>query len=147
MPGGVSAASLGGRVLSAIVSHLREIEGLITSISTFFRCVDIAGDAAGPSESGHSQHAAAPPPPPVFRGRGGGEGSAALRGEADEQILAVDHSRLGYLVPVDCGHNGYLDETESRHLSLHIRTAEFGRAARQDPMGPVATAYGAPRHA
>lgn len=40
----------------------------------------------------------------------------------------LDHSTIGYIMHLDCGHNGLLDENECRQLALHLRRASFGTA-------------------
>jgi len=39
----------------------------------------------------------------------------------------IDRSMAGYVMHVDCGHNGPLDEVDLRQLSLHLRVSKFGR--------------------
>merc|ERR1712113_412856 len=39
----------------------------------------------------------------------------------------LDRASVGYVVCIDCGHNGVLSEGEQQHLALHLRAARFGK--------------------
>merc|ERR1712012_1124660 len=41
----------------------------------------------------------------------------------------VDRSIIGYVMCINCGHNGTLHKGEAQHLALHLRAARFGKYA------------------
>jgi len=41
----------------------------------------------------------------------------------------LDRSVTGYVMCIDCGHNGILSEGEAQHLALHLKAAKFGKYA------------------
>eukprot|EP00929_Paragymnodinium_shiwhaense_P085843 TRINITY_DN46298_c0_g1_i2.p1 TRINITY_DN46298_c0_g1~~TRINITY_DN46298_c0_g1_i2.p1 ORF type:complete len:896 (+),score=215.13 TRINITY_DN46298_c0_g1_i2:114-2801(+) len=103
---------------SLILNHLREIEGFITAIYRFFKYMDMANGVAGldgnmdgtvnssdESEKGRDGAASKPHRP------------------------ALDRLATGYMMPIECGHNGVLSEGELQTLALHLRDAQFGKYA------------------
>lgn len=107
------AGGEGAELRAAVLSHFREVEGLLSSIYRFFKCVDIAGvivtsvDAVQSDDSEDARESMpVEPVPPVF-----------------------DRNVIGYGMCIDCGHNGVLSEGEVQHLALHIRAAKFGKYA------------------
>mmetsp|Transcript_97163 Transcript_97163/g.279176 ORF Transcript_97163/g.279176 Transcript_97163/m.279176 type:complete len:907 (+) Transcript_97163:194-2914(+) len=114
----------GAELRAAVLGHLREIEGLLTTIYRFFKCVDIAG---GTVPSTASQASGDPTwsddsedPRVVEEAR-----EAALGGSQPKPTL--DRSVTGYVMCIECGHNGVLNEGEVQHLALHIKAARFGK--------------------
>jgi len=98
---------------AAVLSHLREIEGFVSLLYRFFKC------ATGPTDllsvdapaSDDCEEASRPPRP------------------------VLDRSVTGYVMCVDCGHNGVLSESELQHLALHLRAARFGKYGRSCSLG------------
>eukprot|EP00747_Dinoflagellata_sp_TGD_P221215 gnl/TRDRNA2_/TRDRNA2_93082_c0_seq1.p1 gnl/TRDRNA2_/TRDRNA2_93082_c0~~gnl/TRDRNA2_/TRDRNA2_93082_c0_seq1.p1 ORF type:complete len:888 (+),score=146.17 gnl/TRDRNA2_/TRDRNA2_93082_c0_seq1:138-2801(+) len=91
---------------NALLGHLREVEDFISSIHRFFEGVDGVGSSSAPTDTGEGRHAASAPssksPRPV-----------------------LDRSTTGYLVTVECGHNGVLVQGELTHVALHLRASGF----------------------
>lgn len=108
---------------ACVLSHLHEIEGFMTTIYRFFKCVDIVGSAAGASLL-HSD---------LLSGMGadaaGCDDFEEGRDHASTRPLlpTIDRSISGYVMCIDCGHNGILSEAEMQHLALHLRASKFGK--------------------
>jgi len=115
----------GGDLRAALLSHLREVEGLLTSIYRFFKCVDLAGTSG--ATPGSSSGGAGDPnlsddsedPRAAEEGR--------EHNSTNQPRPALDRSVVGHVMCIECGHNGVLNEGEVQHLALHIRTAKFGK--------------------
>jgi len=94
---------------SAVCSHLRVIEGFLSALDNFFKRVD-THSSSGPSAMtiGAMETERGDPeirtPRPIF-----------------------NRSLTGYVMCVDCGHNGQLRDVELKQLRVHLRAAEFGR--------------------
>jgi len=118
--------SPGAALCVAVLAHLREIEGFMTVIYRFFKCVDVAGGPAG----------APAPPAELLPGLGADAAATSDDSEEGRDLAAnrplrppVDRTAVGYLVCTDSGHNGALAEAELQHLVVHLRAARFGRYA------------------
>lgn len=105
--------SPGSALCETILSHFCEIESFVTSICRFFKSVDVASlsaecgtDASPSSDSEETKES-------MERGR------AALP--------IINAITTGFVVCVDCGHNGCLSDSELQHLALHLRAARFGK--------------------
>lgn len=104
---GAENASLNSRLSLVVLSHVKEVDSFITSIRVFFQQVDRDPDR-----------------------------SADMEAELRQPLPSFDRTISGYLMTVDCGHNGVLSDGELQHLTLHLRAAQFGqysRAAREEP--------------
>jgi len=105
-PIGTSERHPGAQVRSAVISHLLTVEDFLKSIYHFFKCVDMSrskeSTACEDSEESGSSHKH--PLRPSF-----------------------DRALTGYLMCIDCGHNGIPNEGEAQHLALHLRAAGFSR--------------------
>jgi len=110
----------GPELRGVTLNHLKELEGLLGTIYRHFKCVDMAGgsqsvaDQSDDSEEGWA--GGVPPPPPM----------AAPTGPSKP---VLDRSVVGYVMCIECGHNGALHDGEMHHLSLHLRAARFGKWA------------------
>jgi len=131
------------RLLNTVQSMLSEVEGFVSSLGRFFKSVDLVasgrqadlGGMAGSSASaggagGRSAHHSL-------------DAAVALSDSSDEKPgdsaaelpvcsppapqPAIDHAMAGYIMHIDCGHNGIMDEVDLRQLALHLRAARFGR--------------------
>jgi len=114
----------------ATFSHLQEVEGFMTGLHRFFRCVDFdQGSAGSPAAAGGAAtHGSA---------ELGGGSDAAASDDSEEggehttprlsRPMTIDRSVTGYVVCIGCGHNGVLREGEVQHLGLHLRAAKLGR--------------------
>merc|ERR1712039_193303 len=124
----------------ALLQGLSEIESFVTSLGRFFKSVDLAL----PYNKS---------PSPKLDGADGFQDLTASSDSSDEKVMgsttnfrnqglvdgpggkssavapqpAMDHAAAGYIMHVDCGHKGVLDDVDLRQLSLHLRTAGFGR--------------------
>lgn len=120
----------GAELRTAALGHLREVEGLLTSIYRFFKCIDVVGGqslsaASSPSPSPHAVDPSLSDDcetEDMRTSEDGALGSAQPR-------PAFDRSVTGYVVTLDCGHNGVLSEGETQHLALHVKAARFGKWA------------------
>mmetsp|Transcript_38161 Transcript_38161/g.110185 ORF Transcript_38161/g.110185 Transcript_38161/m.110185 type:complete len:917 (-) Transcript_38161:97-2847(-) len=116
---------------AAVLLRLREIEGFMTTLYRFFKCVDVAGSATGVPPL--LPPGVPPPPCEIIPGVptevATSDDSEESRDPANSRTLrpTLDRSVTGYLVCIDCGHNGVLSEPELRHLALHLRAAHLGR--------------------
>jgi len=99
-------------LFSVVLSHLREIESFLTTIYRFFKCIDIAENnvpaADGVNSSDDSE-----------------EGKERSTQRPNRPNL--DRSVVGYVMTIECGHNGVLNEGEVQHLALHLKAAKFGK--------------------
>jgi len=116
------------QLITTVLAHLREIEGFLTCIYRFFKCVDLAGSSSG----------VPPPAPESFTPRGAGAAPADAAASDDSEEgrehhssrplrPTLDRSLVGYVMCIDCGHNGILSQGESQHLALHLKNARFGK--------------------
>lgn len=116
---------------AAVLRRLSEIEGFMTVLYRFFKCVDTPGSAGGAAAAAAlpSGVPGAPPPPPPGPCDSPGDDSEDNRDPTSTRSLrpAVDRSVTGYLMLIDCGHNGVLSDTELQHLAMHLRAARFGK--------------------
>eukprot|EP00931_Biecheleriopsis_adriatica_P086232 TRINITY_DN60943_c0_g1_i1.p1 TRINITY_DN60943_c0_g1~~TRINITY_DN60943_c0_g1_i1.p1 ORF type:complete len:907 (+),score=189.03 TRINITY_DN60943_c0_g1_i1:41-2722(+) len=106
------------RLLRTVMQNLTEVEGFVSTLARFFKSVDLALPSGA---SGIPEDSADEPP-------------AASTARISEVVLeprpAIDRSSTGYIMHVDCGHNGPLDEVDLRQLSVHLRAAGFGPSPR-----------------
>mmetsp|Transcript_52577 Transcript_52577/g.140752 ORF Transcript_52577/g.140752 Transcript_52577/m.140752 type:complete len:175 (-) Transcript_52577:40-564(-) len=115
------------RLFRTALHHLGEVESFVATLSRFFKSVDLAVPY-------NRQQGCAPE-------RELQETSAHLSDSSDEKLLdnsvdkastsakpqpAIDHTSAGYIMHIDCGHNGIMDEVDMRQLGLHLRAARFG---------------------
>eukprot|EP00747_Dinoflagellata_sp_TGD_P064410 gnl/TRDRNA2_/TRDRNA2_153892_c1_seq1.p1 gnl/TRDRNA2_/TRDRNA2_153892_c1~~gnl/TRDRNA2_/TRDRNA2_153892_c1_seq1.p1 ORF type:complete len:420 (-),score=87.14 gnl/TRDRNA2_/TRDRNA2_153892_c1_seq1:43-1272(-) len=117
---------------ATVLHHLCEVEGFLSTVSRFFKSVDLAVP-----RSQKGQQVSEEPAPPSDssdeRVERSGPSERSLEKSpqgpqrSPEPRPAIDHVLAGYVVHVDCGHNGVLDEVEMRHVGIHIRAARFGR--------------------
>jgi len=97
---------------AAVLAQLREIEGFMTVLDRFLKCVDIAGNTAGAPAS----------PADLISGVSvdtvASDDSEECRDPVGARPLrpTIDRSVTGYLICIDCGHNGALSEAELQHL-------------------------------
>lgn len=154
--GGASGSSRGGvgdmqegdnaeRLLRTVLRHLTAVESFVSSLSRFFKSVDLAvpysrqqGQGLETPQGSSNDEATGTPKLRVPQVR---EEAARLLSSdsSDEKHLEslkgsgavpqpkIAHAISGYIMHVDCGHNGLLDEVELRQLGLHLRAAGFGR--------------------
>eukprot|EP00928_Gymnodinium_smaydae_P043413 TRINITY_DN2908_c0_g1_i1.p1 TRINITY_DN2908_c0_g1~~TRINITY_DN2908_c0_g1_i1.p1 ORF type:complete len:887 (-),score=171.56 TRINITY_DN2908_c0_g1_i1:195-2855(-) len=133
---------LGFDICAAALSHLREVETFTTAIYRFFKCIELttkppSAAAPVPDLLGDSQELAQVPPPPVFGGEAANaeasddseEGHSRQSGTSASVNRGVDRSAVGYVVTLNCGHNGSLSDGEVQHLICHLRAARFGKWA------------------
>jgi len=117
--------SPGSALCATILTHFCELESFVTTICRFFRSVDIASQSAATSGGVASSlmsdcGTGAPANSDSEEGKESiGRGRAAL-----PLINAVT---TGFVVCIDCGHNGVLSDSELQHLSMHLRAARFGK--------------------
>jgi len=149
--GGANGSPIGGagetqvgenaeRLLRTVLHHLTAVESFVSSLSRFFKSVDLAA----PYSRQHGRKVQAPQACPIGRATGSPksrvshakEEAAVARSDSSDEGLKgnaampqpnIDHATSGYIMHVDCGHNGLLDEDELRQLSLHLSAAGFGR--------------------
>jgi pimeloyl-ACP methyl ester carboxylesterase len=125
--GDTQAGENAERLLRTVLHHLTAVESFVSNLSRFFKSVDLAVPYS--RQQGHG----------VETPNAMDEVTALSSESSDEKILEglkgsgavpqpqIDHATSGYIMHVDCGHNGLLDEVELRQLSLHLRAAGFGR--------------------
>jgi len=138
------------RLLRTVLHHLTAVESFVSSLSRFFKSVDLAVPYS--RQQGHGletpqgcSNAEATLAPKMRVSKAREEAARSLSDSSDEKMLEVlkgseavpqpniDHATSGYIMHVDCGHNGMLDEVELRQLSLHLRAAGFSRTATDGP--------------
>jgi len=125
--GDTQAGENAERLLRTVLHHLTSVESFVSNLSRFFKSVDLAVPYS--KQQGHgveTQHVTE-------------ESASPSSDSSDEKTLEglkasgavpqpkIDHAASGYIMHVDCGHNGLLDEVELRQLSLHLSAAGFGR--------------------
>jgi len=134
------------RLLRTVLHHLNSVESFVSSLSRFFKNVDEAAPYG--RQHGHGVEAQQGCPsggvtgtPKPRASNAMEEAAVPLSDSSDEKFVEglkesgavlqpkIDHATTGYIMHVDCGHNGLLDEVELRQLSLHLRAAGFGRTA------------------
>mmetsp|Transcript_58950 Transcript_58950/g.140729 ORF Transcript_58950/g.140729 Transcript_58950/m.140729 type:complete len:882 (+) Transcript_58950:108-2753(+) len=109
------------KLCSTVLAHMREIDGFVTSVYRFFKCIDLATSANGIPPVGESAD-----------GRADVADSDSSEACGNEPIHSrpprptFDRELTGYVVCVDCGHNGILSDGEVSHLAIHLRAAQFG---------------------
>lgn len=133
-------------LLRTVLHHLNSVESFVSSLSRFFKSVDLAV----PYSRQHGHGVETPQGCPSGGAMGTSkprsskameEAAVPLSDSSDEKFVdglkesgavllpKIDHTLSGYIMHVDCGHNGLLDEVELRQLNLHLRAAGFGRTA------------------
>jgi len=123
------------RLLQTVLHHLDEVEKFVSHICRFFKKVDLAlpykhcsglpgesllPDVSGPIDSSDEKFVEA-------------SNDAA---DTTKQVTvapqpAIDHASAGFVMHVDCGHNGALEDVDLRLLALHMRAAGFGTASEE----------------
>jgi len=105
------------RLLRTVLYCLTAVESFASSLNGFFKSVDLA--VPYNRQHGHGEETMQ-------------EVARVLSDSSDETILEglkrsgavpqpqIDHATSGYIMHVDCGHNGLLGEVELRQLSLHL---------------------------
>merc|ERR1712107_314732 len=104
MGGGENAEQL----RSTVLHYLCEVEDFISTLACFFKAADLAPDGK------------------QFNGSASGAHDCGVESQRLDWP-PIDHSLGGYVMHVECGHNGTFDMAEFRHLALHLRHARFGR--------------------
>jgi len=115
-----------GAVLCAtVLSHFCEIESFVTAICRFFKRVDIANPSAATSGGVASS---------LMSER---RTDASATSDSEESKESMERGRAvlpfinaittGFVLCIDCGHNGVLSNSELQHLALHLRAARFGK--------------------
>jgi len=119
---------------AAVLDHLSEVEGFVSAIGRFFKSVDLmparASEGGGTTTSVSSRTSGDSSDERLDFTGGSLFDSCSPRPPetpATTPWPTIDHATFGYLIHIDCGHNGVLDESEFRHLGLHLRAARFGR--------------------
>lgn len=126
------------RLCSTVLSHLREIDGFLSSLYRFFKCVDLASEKGTPKistqegvdvELGRISVDSSP----SVSSETGVSGDSSEEGGDNVPLRpprpVFDRTGIGYGVWVDCGHNGVFCEGEVMHFLLHLRAAGFGRSS------------------
>lgn len=111
-----------------MLAHLRELEDFLTAIYNFFEDIPLVGSACGADGGSalrsQSCHAVSSP-------EGATAGDDVEQGpsmvKSNQREIQIDRGVAGYLVSIECGHNGILSGGELQHLSLHLRAARFGK--------------------
>eukprot|EP00927_Polykrikos_kofoidii_P021180 TRINITY_DN20132_c0_g1_i1.p1 TRINITY_DN20132_c0_g1~~TRINITY_DN20132_c0_g1_i1.p1 ORF type:complete len:939 (-),score=177.08 TRINITY_DN20132_c0_g1_i1:70-2886(-) len=134
-------APQGSQLISAVLGHLQEVENFVNTLYRFFEMVDI--DGVVPK---------AAPVPGHLLGTGDGDNvnDSGICGETDNlwdrrtvsPRPTVDRTVTGFVMCIECGHNGILNEGELHHLTMHLRAARFGKYANFN--GDMATNGSAP---
>lgn len=96
---------LAQQLAAVVLRHVNEVESFLVSIDRFL-----------------GRAGAEPLSPP---GRASPDVEAARLPSGAACLGAQNRSLTGYMVPVTCGHNGFLGDGELRHLGLHLRAAGF----------------------
>lgn len=115
------------RLVRTVMHHLGEVEAFVSALGRFFKSTDLA------TASGR-QHADDPAADAGDLSDSSDEKQGARAGQREDEgpsatpKPAIDHSVAGYVMHVDCGHNGSLDDVDLRQLALHLRAARFGRS-------------------
>jgi len=116
------------RLLGSVLQQLVEVESFVTTLSRFFKSVDLSL----PYRQQQGQAGDAP------------QEATSLSDSSDEKLLdatqesieigngskvtpqpAIDHVTAGYIMHIDCGHNGVMDEVDLRQLTLHLHASHF----------------------
>mmetsp|Transcript_15428 Transcript_15428/g.42398 ORF Transcript_15428/g.42398 Transcript_15428/m.42398 type:complete len:925 (+) Transcript_15428:107-2881(+) len=122
------------QLCALVLSHLREIEGFMTAIYRFFQCINIEGNSSSTSTSvdllvsGLSSSSTAAHGAEAVNSSDDSE-EGRERPSAAPPRPTLDRSITGYVMCIDCGHNGILNAGELQHLALHLRAARFGKYA------------------
>eukprot|EP00927_Polykrikos_kofoidii_P030830 TRINITY_DN26534_c0_g2_i1.p1 TRINITY_DN26534_c0_g2~~TRINITY_DN26534_c0_g2_i1.p1 ORF type:complete len:953 (-),score=164.27 TRINITY_DN26534_c0_g2_i1:58-2916(-) len=133
-----------------VLQHLGEVEDFLASIGRFFKSAElVVADLGCPSAGGDSSTDGIAEEFGPGDSAGGGLACSACAANKirprefrpcdrcasaryiDGGGRPIDHAAGGYVLHVDCGHNGNFDETEFRHLALHLRRAQFGKIYEQ----------------
>lgn len=105
------------RIYKSIQARLADVESFLGLLGKFFKSVDLAL----PNSKNLSGD--------IGQGDSSDEKSYDNFAQTEAHLKPLpplDHSTIGYIMHLDCGHNGLLDEVECRHLALHLRRAGFG---------------------
>jgi len=126
---GLGESDQADRLLRTVHSMLGDVEGFVSSLDRFFKSVDLTlpynrQQSNGPAISSESPMQS---DSSDEKWLDGGIPESLNLGTMTPQP-DVDHAASGYIMHIDCGHNGLLDEVDMRQLSLHLRAARFGHA-------------------
>jgi len=117
--------SLGSALCTTVLSHFCEIEGFVTAICLFFKSVDIVSPSAAlPGDVASS-----------LMPECGTDASATTSSKESKESIERGKGALpfinpittGFVLCIDCGHNGVLSNRELHCLALHLRAARFGK--------------------
>jgi len=121
---------MASKLFNSVLAQLREVDGFISSIYRFFKCVDLAGDDPGLAEGGFAGMHTSSSADGVASGSSSGVETPPEEGATDPPARPprpnFDRALTGYGVWVDCGHNGIMNDSEIQHFSMHLKAAEFG---------------------
>lgn len=116
------------------LEHLREVEAFLACVCHFFSGAGAPtdGDDAGVADSNTGASAcdavASTAPQSLGRPQQVPDSAPSSPSRSSKTARpAFDRALTGYLMCVECGHNGHLSEGEMAHLRLHLRSAAFGK--------------------
>lgn len=115
------------RLVRTVMHHLGEVEAFVSELGRFFKSTDLA-TASGRQHADDSAADAGNLSDSSDEKQGTSSGQRHHEGPSATPKPAIDHSVAGYVMHVDCGHNGSLDDVDLRQLALHMRAARFGRS-------------------
>lgn len=144
------------QLLATVVGHLSEVEGFVSALGTHFARMNSIRGVSSPPPYGGPAASPTPPTAPDLLGVGVGveaaqaevnmeapPGPASQPPPPDGQLRPMlDRSFTGYLVTLDCGHNGLLGEGELHQLAMHLKHAGFGKY-KDNPNIPAGRGAGA----
>jgi len=137
------------RLVYTVENSLCEVDAFVCSLGRFFKNVDLAL-----SYSSRRQHEVGGHEGGGLQGTNGLSDPNGLSDSSDDKMMdclaepaeemwppsaakmdaaplapqpAIDHTTAGYIMHIDCGHNGAMDEVDLRQLALHLRAARFGQ--------------------
>merc|ERR1712217_664685 len=133
--GDAKADEQADRLLRTVLHNLCEVESFISSLGRFFKSVDLSlpynkqHHSTKANENSIEQTPLSDSSDEKLLEAGGErtEGLSSKHSAASPQP-AIDHASAGYIMHIDCGHNGVLDDVDMRQMSLHLRAARFGRS-------------------
>mmetsp|Transcript_148919 Transcript_148919/g.478475 ORF Transcript_148919/g.478475 Transcript_148919/m.478475 type:complete len:920 (+) Transcript_148919:159-2918(+) len=119
------------RLLRSVQAQLAEVESFVNTLCRFFKSVDLALPFS--RQKGQQSGDGMASPDVTTQSDSSDEKLADIVADGKLGSLtpqpSIDHAVAGYIMHLDCGHNGLMDEVECRQLALHLRSARFGRAA------------------
>jgi len=116
---GQAEGAAAARLHATTMKHLHEVESLILDIERLLHCADVqCGGADTKTASTTSKTDILMSLEDVTEALEGGRPTFA----------GFERSRTGYVLCVDCGHNGSFSDGEEALLEVHLRAAQFGEA-------------------